>query len=180
MSAPRPRAAVSLDLVRREGARGPSPAKLSAHVRQIGKRLGLAGGSVTLLLCDDAEMTRLNDGRTRLSGLMEEKRVTLDERQSELKRMRTAAADISRNVKDLNELITQLDQAVKNAMAKAQALAAGSSKSIDHIIAIEELAGAEPPMPRPYAMAARADVSTPIAPGELEIRAAVRVTAAIK
>jgi septal ring factor EnvC (AmiA/AmiB activator) len=59
------------------------------------------------------EMTRLNDGRTRLSGLMEEKRVTLDERQSELKRMRTAAADISRNVKDLNELITQLDQAVK-------------------------------------------------------------------
>ena len=59
------------------------------------------------------EMTRLNDGRTRLSGLMEEKRVTLDERQSELKRMRTAAADISRNVKDLNDLITQLDKAVK-------------------------------------------------------------------
>jgi septal ring factor EnvC (AmiA/AmiB activator) len=59
------------------------------------------------------EMTRLNDGRTRLSGLMEEKRVTLDERQSELKRMRTAAVDISRNVKDLNELITQLDKAVK-------------------------------------------------------------------
>lgn len=60
------------------------------------------------------EMTRLNDGRTRLSGLMEEKRVTLEERQSELQRMRSAAADISRNVKDLNELITQLDQAVKN------------------------------------------------------------------
>jgi septal ring factor EnvC (AmiA/AmiB activator) len=59
------------------------------------------------------EMTRLNDGRTRLSGLMEEKRVTLDERQSELKRMRTAAADISRNVKDLNDLITKLDEAVK-------------------------------------------------------------------
>jgi septal ring factor EnvC (AmiA/AmiB activator) len=59
------------------------------------------------------EMTRLNDGRTRLAGLMEEKRVTLDERQNELKRMRTAAADISRNVKDLNELITQLDKAVK-------------------------------------------------------------------
>ncbi|HWK38554.1 MAG TPA: peptidoglycan DD-metalloendopeptidase family protein [Hyphomicrobium sp.] len=61
-----------------------------------------------------SEMTRLNDARTRLSGLMEEKRVTLDERQSELKRMRVAATDISRNVKDLNELISQLDKAVQD------------------------------------------------------------------
>lgn len=60
------------------------------------------------------EMTRLSDARTRLSGLMEEKKVTLEERQSELQRMRTAAADISRNVKDLNELISKLDQAVKD------------------------------------------------------------------
>ncbi len=60
------------------------------------------------------EMTRLTDARTRLAGLMEEKRVTLDQRQSELKSMRTAAADISRNVNDLNELISKLDQAVKN------------------------------------------------------------------
>jgi septal ring factor EnvC (AmiA/AmiB activator) len=61
-----------------------------------------------------AEMTRLTDARTRLAGLMEEKRVTLDQRQSELKSMRTAAADISRNVNDLNELISKLDQAVKD------------------------------------------------------------------
>jgi septal ring factor EnvC (AmiA/AmiB activator) len=61
-----------------------------------------------------AEMTRMSDARTRLQGLMEEKRVSLEERQSELKRMQTAAADISRNVKDLNELITKLDQAVKD------------------------------------------------------------------
>ena len=60
------------------------------------------------------EMTRLNDARTRLGGLMEEKKVTLEERQSELKRMRVAAADISRNVSDLNELISRLDQAVKD------------------------------------------------------------------
>ncbi len=53
------------------------------------------------------EMTRLSDARTRLAGLMEEKKVTLDQRQSELKRMRTAAADISRNVNDLNDLISQ-------------------------------------------------------------------------
>jgi len=60
------------------------------------------------------EMMRLTDARTRLAGLMEEKRVTLDQRQSELKDMRTAAADISRNVNDLNELISKLDQAVKD------------------------------------------------------------------
>jgi septal ring factor EnvC (AmiA/AmiB activator) len=60
------------------------------------------------------EMTRLNDARTRLGGLMEEKKVTLEERQSELKRMRVAAADISRNVSDLNELISRLDRAVKD------------------------------------------------------------------
>ena len=60
------------------------------------------------------EMTRLSDARTRLAGLMEEKKVALDQRQSELKSMRTAAADISRNVNDLNELISKLDQAVKD------------------------------------------------------------------
>lgn len=63
------------------------------------------------------EMTRLGDAHTRLSGLMEEKKLTIDERQSELKRMRAAAADISRNVKDLNELITKLDQTVKESTA---------------------------------------------------------------
>jgi septal ring factor EnvC (AmiA/AmiB activator) len=60
------------------------------------------------------EMTRLGDARTRLGGLMEEKKVTLDARQSELKQMRTAAADISRNVSDLNDLISKLDKAVKD------------------------------------------------------------------
>jgi uncharacterized protein YggE len=76
---------------------------------------------------------------------------------------------------------TALQSAVKSAMVKAQALAAGSGKTIDHIMSIEEIGGhTPPPMPRPYAMAARAESSTPVAPGELEIRAAVRLTAAIK
>jgi septal ring factor EnvC (AmiA/AmiB activator) len=60
-----------------------------------------------------AEMGRMTDARTRLSGLMEQKKTSLDERQSELKRLRVAAVDISRNVKDLNDLISRLDQAVK-------------------------------------------------------------------
>ena len=60
-----------------------------------------------------AEMTRLTDARTRLSGLLEAKKVSLDERQSELKRMRRAAAEISDSVTDLNELISRLDKAVE-------------------------------------------------------------------
>ncbi len=60
------------------------------------------------------EMTRLTDARTRLSGLLEEKKVSLEQRQSELKRMRQAAADISASVTDLNELIARLDKAVKD------------------------------------------------------------------
>jgi uncharacterized protein len=76
---------------------------------------------------------------------------------------------------------TALQSAVKNAMAKAQAIATGSSRQIDRVMKIEEIADAERvPMMRQYTMAARADATTPVAPGELEIRAQVRLTVAIK
>jgi murein hydrolase activator len=61
-----------------------------------------------------AEMVHLTDARTRLSGLLEEKKVSLEQRQSELTRMRQAAADISASVTDLNDLIARLDKAVKD------------------------------------------------------------------
>ena len=75
-----------------------------------------------------------------------------------------------------------LQSAVKNAMAKAQAVAAGSNRAVDRILKIEEMSsGGEPmPMMRQYTMAARADAPTPVAAGEIEIRAQVRVTVAIK
>jgi uncharacterized protein len=77
---------------------------------------------------------------------------------------------------------TALQAAVKNAMAKAQAVATGSSRQIDRVLKIEEVGGAERvPMMKQYSMAARAaDAATPVAPGELEIRAEVRLTVAIK
>ena len=43
---------------------------------------------------------------------MEAKRQSLAERQSELDRVRREAAEIARNVTDLNELIARLDKAV--------------------------------------------------------------------
>ena len=74
-----------------------------------------------------------------------------------------------------------LQSAVKNAMAKAQAMALGANRAIDRILKIEELSGAREPVPmmRQYSMA-KADASTPVAAGELEIRAQVRVAVAIK
>jgi uncharacterized protein YggE len=86
------------------------------------------------------------------------------------------------DVKDRDQIsATALQAAVKKAMTKAQAIAAGSGRAIDRVIKIEELAdGAPVPMMRQYAMAARADATTPVAPGELEIHAQVRLTVAIK
>lgn len=59
-----------------------------------------------------SETQRLADARTRLAGLMETKKQSIGERQSELEKVRLAAQEISKNVTDLGELITKLDQAV--------------------------------------------------------------------
>jgi len=75
-----------------------------------------------------------------------------------------------------------LQAAVKNALAKAQAIAAGAQRAIDRVIRIEESSSAQDG-PRPMMMErsfAKADASTPVAAGELEIRAHVRLTVAIK
>lgn len=77
---------------------------------------------------------------------------------------------------------TALQSAVKNAMAKTQAIAAGANRAIDRVLKIEEISGGGEPVPmmRQYSMAAKADASTPVAAGEIEIRAQVRLTVSIK
>ena len=86
------------------------------------------------------------------------------------------------DVKERSQLeTTALQSAVKNAMAKAQAVASGAGRATDRIIKIEEVSAGEPrPMMREYAMARADAAATPVAPGELEIRAQVRLTVAIK
>jgi murein hydrolase activator len=59
-----------------------------------------------------AETARLNDARVRLAGLQESKRQSLSERQSELALVRQSAADISKSVSDLGDLIAKLDKEV--------------------------------------------------------------------
>ncbi len=58
------------------------------------------------------ETDRLQESRTRLTSLMEAKKLTIADRQQELVVVRAASAEISKNVTDLTELITRLDQAV--------------------------------------------------------------------
>jgi len=76
-----------------------------------------------------------------------------------------------------------LEAAVKNAVTKASAIAAGAQRAVDRVIRIEE-SGSEP-QPRPMYRAmlqsgAVEAASTPVAAGEIEIRAHVRLTVAIK
>lgn len=60
-----------------------------------------------------AETDRLNEARTRLASLMEAKKLTLADRQSQLSSVRMATADISKSVTNLSDLINKLDAAVK-------------------------------------------------------------------
>ena len=59
-----------------------------------------------------SETDRLNEARTRLASLMEAKRLTIADRQSELAAVQSASAEISKSVTDLSELINKLDKTV--------------------------------------------------------------------
>ena len=76
-----------------------------------------------------------------------------------------------------------LQRAVADGMARADAAAAGAKRTVDRVVKIEELRMGGGPMPPPM-MTMRAGVesapATPIAAGEIEIRAQVNVTVAIK
>src|SRR5262245_60279633 len=77
-----------------------------------------------------------------------------------------------------------LQRAVSDGMARADSAASGAKRAIDRVVRIEETGGRGGPMPPQPMMAMRANMepapSTPIAAGEIEIRAQVNVTVAIK
>jgi uncharacterized protein YggE len=75
-----------------------------------------------------------------------------------------------------------LRNAVADARARADAIAAGANRTVDRVLRIEDaLSPAPPPRPVMMGMAARdAQVETPIEPGRLEIRAHVTLTVTIK
>jgi uncharacterized protein YggE len=76
-----------------------------------------------------------------------------------------------------------LKRASADARARAEAAAAGAGRTIDRVIRIEEPMG-RPMPPQPMMMmresASAAAPQTPVAPGEIEIRATVMLTAVLK
>lgn len=76
-----------------------------------------------------------------------------------------------------------LQRAVTAGMAKAQTIAGAAKRAVDRILRIEEQfagGGGPQPMPERAMMRMAADPSTPVEAGEIEIRAQVRLTVAIK
>jgi uncharacterized protein len=76
-----------------------------------------------------------------------------------------------------------LRQAVADARAKAEAAAAGSGRTLDRVLRVDE-GGAVPAPPMPMFRGAAAQMATadapPISAGQIEIRAHVTVTSALK
>lgn len=91
---------------------------------------------------------------------------------------------LSFDVKQREQLeAAAIQAAVKDGMAKAQAIAAGAQRAVDRILRIEEQfigRGGPVPMMREMAMGRVAEATTPVAAGEIEVRAQVRVTVSIK
>jgi uncharacterized protein YggE len=75
-----------------------------------------------------------------------------------------------------------LRQAVADARMRADAAASGAGVHVDRVLRVEEERGAVVPRPvQMMAMRAEApEAKTPITPGEIEVRASVTLTAAIK
>lgn len=77
-----------------------------------------------------------------------------------------------------------VSRAVADAVARAQAAAAGAHVTVDRVLRIEEQREFTPPQPRPIAMMARQTVDAaapvPIEAGQIEIKARVVVTVGIK
>lgn len=92
--------------------------------------------------------------------------------------------DIRFDFKDRSGLEREaLRLAVADARARADAMAAGASRTLDRVVRIEDQRSTVMPPPSPRVMmaaAAPAEMATPIAPGQLEVRATVTLTARLK
>jgi uncharacterized protein YggE len=93
----------------------------------------------------------------------------------------TSVGNIRFDLKDRDKAEREaLRLAVLDARARADALASGAGKSVDRVIRIEETRDFAGPRPMPMATAMRAEPSTPVSTGELEIRARVVITVSLR
>ena len=110
-----------------------------------------------------AERERLDAVQAQLASLLETKKQTLAERQVELKQVREAAAEISKNVSDLSELISKLSQQVNT----TPAMPGIERNHTDGVVAVLPPAATAPPAAAPPAVARDAAITVPPAePGK--------------
>jgi uncharacterized protein len=167
-------------------------AKTMTAVRERLKALGISDSAIETRSLDLQPEFDYVDNRQKLRGYVA--RNTVEVRVDDVTRVGeiidaavNAGANSIHEVRfDLKERATvereALKAAVADALARASALASGAGKTVDRIVTIEEQRAEMVPMQRSV-MFARAEVAqaqTPVAPGEVEIRATVTVTAAIK
>jgi uncharacterized protein YggE len=180
-------------------AKGPKEAQkmnaaaMSAVLEQL-KRTGLAENAIQTTSYDLQPEFDYRDGRQTLRGYVA--RNTIEVRVDDLPKLgeilelavTSGATSVSGVRFDLKDRDTAEREAIKRAVAdaraRAEAAAAGAGATIDRIVRIEEHRSGPMPPPRPMMMATRETLQVsdapPVAPGELEIRATVTLTVAIR
>ncbi|WP_072395883.1 peptidoglycan DD-metalloendopeptidase family protein [Hyphomicrobium sp. CS1GBMeth3] len=96
-----------------------------------------------------AERERLTTTQTRLASLLETKKQTLAERQTELSQVRQATAEIAKNVTDLSDLIAKLSRQVHAPPPMAAAPAPEPKDEIVAVLPPEQSTPSEAPPPSP-------------------------------
>jgi uncharacterized protein len=167
-------------------------AKTMTAVRERLKALGISDEAIETRALDLQPEFDYANGRQKLRGYLA--RNTIEVRLDDVTRVgevvdasveagATSVHDVRFDLKDRSGVEREaLKLAVGDALARANALAAGAGKAVDRIVTIEEQRQEVVPLSRPMVLA-RAEampVETPVAPGQIEIRASVTVTAAIK
>ena len=164
-------------------------AQAMTAVQERLKAAGISGDAVRTITLDLQPEFDYNDGKQTLRGYVA--RNTIEVRVDEIGKVgevvdaavasgATSVSNIRFDLKDRQSVQQKaLAEAVTDARAKADALAKAAGVTINRIMRIEDQSEQYAPPPRPmaqYRMAAAEAASTPVAPGQLEIRARIVLT----
>lgn len=164
-------------------------AQAMTAVQERLKAAGISGDAVRTLALDLQPEFDYNDGKQTLRGYVA--RNTIEVRVDEIGKVgevvdaavssgATSVSNIRFDLKDRQAVQQKaLAEAVTDARARADALAKAAGVTINRIMRIEDQSEQQMPPPRPMAqfrMAAADAAATPVAPGQLEIRARIVLT----
>jgi uncharacterized protein YggE len=170
-------------------------ARAMSAVQQRLKGAGVPADAIRTLAYDLQAEFDYVEGKQTLRGYVA--RNSIEVRLDEIERMgevidvsvgsgATAVSDVRFDLKNRSALERDaLKQAVADARARVEALAAAAGRSIDRILRVEDAGAIVQPPPRPVMMmraeaAAAPPPETPVVPGQVEVRARVSLTARMK